>query len=169
MPLLISCDDRLPGVIADVGRLITEVRPQFGLFHVKAPAAIVVQAGWKHWPCLFPQHGPGRKHEQSIRLEDWQRSVVEAEPGAFLRGHFHSDGSRVHNWATRIVAGERRRYEYPRWQFVNHSADILDLCCWALDLVGVRWRRSARGRRGTVSVSRADDVAALDALIGPKS
>ncbi len=31
-------------------------------FHVAAPGRTVVQANWKHWPRLFPQHGSGRKH-----------------------------------------------------------------------------------------------------------
>ncbi len=38
-------------------------------------------------------------------LEDWQRDIVEEHPAEFLRGLFHSDGSRVRNWATRMVAG----------------------------------------------------------------
>ncbi len=64
------------------------------------------------------------------------------------------------------VGGERKRYDYPRWQFVNASEDILDLCTWALDLVDVAWRRS--GSR-VVSVSRREAVARLDELIGPKA
>lgn len=68
---------------------------------------------WKHWKCLFPQHGPGRKHERRIQLEPWQRHIVEAQPAAFLRGLFHSDGCRVKNWATRSVAGQTKRYNYP--------------------------------------------------------
>ena len=28
-------------------------------------------ASSKHWPCLFPQHGPGRKHERRIELFPW--------------------------------------------------------------------------------------------------
>ena len=63
---------------------------------------------------------------------------MAAEPAAFLRGLFHFDGCRVANWTIRPVAGTRRRYDYPRWQFTNHSADILALCCWALDLVRFR-------------------------------
>ena len=102
---------------------------------------------WKHWPCLFPQHGPGRKPgssgwdearvepERPIVLEEWQREIVEEHPADFLRGLFHSDGSRVRNWTTRMVAGERKRYDYPRWQFTNESDDIRGLCGWALDLV----------------------------------
>ena len=98
-------------------------------------------------------------------MADWQREVVEAHPGDFLRGLFHSDGARVRNWATRVVAGERKRYDYPRWQFVNMSPEILGWCGEALDLVGVEWRRS---NHKTISVSRRESVARLDALIGLK-
>ena len=28
----------------------------------------------KHWPCLFPQHEPGRKHERKIELMPWQQN-----------------------------------------------------------------------------------------------
>jgi hypothetical protein len=132
---------------------------------VAAPGCVVLGAFWKHWPCLFPQHGPGRKHERPIVLAPWQREVVDEFTGDFLRGLFHSDGARVNNWATRTVGGVRRRYEYPRWQFRNASEDILGLCGQALDQVGVSWRRS--GPR-TLSVSRQDDVRRLDELIGPK-
>ena len=65
-----------------------------------------------------------------------------------------------------MVRGERKRYDYPRWQFVNSSDDVIDLCTWALDLVGIAWRRS---KVTTVSVSRADDVRRLDELIGLKA
>lgn len=28
----------------------------------------------RHWPWLFPQHGPGRKHLRKIELQPWQRT-----------------------------------------------------------------------------------------------
>ena len=59
-----------------------------------------------------------------------------------------------------------KRYTYPRWQFSNASTDIRELCCWALDLVGIAWRQS---NARVISVSRREAVAALDRLIGPKS
>jgi hypothetical protein len=136
------------------------------VFRVGAPGTVVVQAHWKHWPCLFPQHGPGRKHERPIVLERWQEDIVEAEPAAFLRGLFHSDGSRAANWTTRVVAGETKRYDYPRWQFTNVSTDIRELCCWALDLAEIPWRQS---NAKTISVSTRAGVARLDELIGLKS
>ncbi|MDQ1104398.1 hypothetical protein QE364_000527 [Nocardioides zeae] len=165
--LRISCDASLPGIVADVTRTVRAVHPSRPCFHVRAPGTTVVQSSWKHWPCLFPQHGPGRKHDRRIVLEPWQRSLVEEHPGAFLRGLFHSDGSRVRNWASRRVAatGEVRRHDYARWQFTNRSEDILGLCGWALDLVEVPWRRSSVT---TMSVSRRAAVARLDTLIGEK-
>ncbi len=71
----------------------------------QVPGAVLTTVSWKHWPCLFPQHGPGRKHERSIVLDEWQQRVVVAHPDPFLRGLFHSDGSRVKNWATRPIRG----------------------------------------------------------------
>jgi hypothetical protein len=63
------------------------------------------------------------------------------------------------------VAGQKKRYAYGRWMFVNRSEDILDLCTATLDALGIRWRRP---RINCVAVSRADDVRLLDELIGPK-
>jgi hypothetical protein len=96
-------------------------------------------------------------------MQVWQWEVVAQHPAEFLRGLFHSDGARVRNWATRVVAGERKRYDYPRWQFVNMSAEILAWCGEALDLVAVEWRRS---NHKTISVSRRGAVERLDDFIG---
>lgn len=148
-----------------IQELMRRVKPG-GRPHARLrPGSVVITVSWKHWPCLFPQHGPGRKHLRPIELETWQREMVERHPAAFLRGLFHSDGSRVANWTTRRVGGEVRRYDYPRWQFSNRSEDILGLCSWALDRVEVPWRRSGPW---TISVSRRAAVARLDALVGPK-
>lgn len=163
--LRVSCDRRYPGIISDVTGAMQDVAPTATVNYLRPPGAVVVQKAWKHWPCLFPQHGPGRKHLRTLVLEDWQRDIVEAEPAAFLRGLFHSDGCRVRNWAQRKVAGQMKRYEYPRWQFVNYSPEIRRWCCEALDLVGVPWRLS---NWHTVSVSTRAGVARLDGLIGLK-
>ena len=39
--------------------------------------------------------------------------IVEAHPADFLRGLFHSDGCRVTNWATRLVAGAAEALRLP--------------------------------------------------------
>jgi hypothetical protein len=149
-----------------IALLMTLVKPG-GRPHVRLkPGCVVTTVSWKHWPCLFPQHGPGKKHHREIALTDWQHDIVARRPGPLLAGLFHSDGCRVANWTHKRVGGELKRYDYPRWQFSNRSEDILGLCCWALDLVGVAWRRSGPS---TVSVSTRAGVARLDDLVGLKS
>lgn len=148
-----------------IAELMARVKPLSRPHTRRVAGAIVITVGWKHWPCLFPQHGPGRKHDRTLLLASWQRRIVEEHPADFLRGLFHSDGCRVNNWATRMVAGEKRRYDYPRWQFTNNSADIRGWLSEALDLVGVPWRQS---NWKTISVSTRAGVARLDELIGPK-
>ena len=102
--LRVSCDQALPRVISDVDDCLRAVRAGLTVFHVRGPREPwSCRCHWKHWPCLFPQHGPGRKHERPIVLEPWQRAIVVEHPGDFLRGLFHSDGARVANWATRVV------------------------------------------------------------------
>lgn len=159
-------DARYTNLNAHLLKLMASVKPSGRPHTRQVPGAVITTVSWKHWPCLFPQHGPGRKHERPIGLEGWQADIVCAFPADFLRGLFHSDGCRVSNWATRRVAGEKKRYDYGRWQFVNASEDILGLCTWALDLAAVEWRRSAPR---AVSVSRREAVARLDELIGPKT
>jgi hypothetical protein len=108
-------------------------------------------------PCLFPQHGPGRKHERRIVLADWQRALVAAHPAQLLRGLIHSDGCRFVNTG--------RNWRHPRYCFSNRSEDILRIFCDTCDLLGVRWTTAPR----TVYVSRVRDVAILDEFIGPKA
>ena len=120
-----------------------------------------VQSYWTHWPCLFPQHGPGRKHERPIVLADWQRAIVEEHPWPLIRGLIHSDGCRAVNRVT--VRGVR--YAYPRYFFANESPDILAIMGTALDRVGVAWRFN---RPNSISIAKRAAVAAMDEHVGPK-
>ncbi len=129
---------------------------------VQQPGCVSVQSYSMHWPCLFPQHGPGRKHLRPIALADWQEPIVDAHAGAFVRGLFHSDGCRTTNRVT--VSG--RTYQYPRYMFFNESADIIGLCGRSLDRLGIEWRMS---RRNTLSVAKRAAVARLDEFVGPKT
>jgi len=163
--LRIACADAWPGLQVECQRAIEALRPGHRISRVQCAGYTMVVARWKHWPCLFPQHGPGRKHLRPIALEPWQREIVERHPQEFLRGLFHSDGCRITNWTQQRVDGELRRYEYPRYFFSNESADILGLCAWALDLLDIAYRRP---KRNTLSVARREAVAALDEFVGPK-
>jgi hypothetical protein len=119
----------------------------------------------RHWPCLFPQHGPGEKHQRTIELARWQQQMVAERARDFARGLFHSDGCRFTSRVRRPLPGGDRWYEYPRYMFTNESRDILGLCGQALDHLGVSWRFS---RRNTISVARREAVARLDEFVGPK-
>jgi hypothetical protein len=116
----------------------------------------------KHWPCSFPQHGPGRKHNRPIRLADWQRAILERHPKRFLRGLIHSDGTRHMN----TIRHPKKTYRYARYQFCNHSEDIRDLFCEYCDLIGIPWRQM---NRVTISVARREAVMKMDRFIGPKT
>lgn len=158
-------DERYPDLNNRILELLRSVKPGSRPHTRRFSGCVVSTVSWRHWPCLFPQHGPGRKHERKLRLEPWQQTIVDAHPEACLRGLFHSDGCRIDDWATRRVAGESKRYEYGRWQFVNHSTDIQGFCTDALDRLAIPWRQSSWK---TISVSRREAVARLDALIGRK-
>jgi hypothetical protein len=163
--LRVSCADKYPEIIGECAETIAVVRGRGVVALLPQIGCTAVASYWKHWPCLFPQHGPGHKHQRPIVLQPWQRDVVERYPGRFARGLFHSDGCRITNWTTQIVGGRIKRYEYPRYFFSNESTDILGLCGWALDLLGVEWRLP---KRNTLSVAKRVSVTILDEHVGPK-
>ncbi|MER5480603.1 transcriptional regulator [Streptomyces sp. NPDC002734] len=165
----IACADAWPGLIDACESALRAVRPDHSAFRVPKQGCTMVTMASKHWTCLFPQHGPGRKHDRAIVLAPWQQSVVEAHPWEFVRGLIHSDGCRVTNWTTRTVGGEVKRYEYPRYFFTNVSADIRRLFTDTLDRLGVEWKVCSRnGNPFNVSVARKASVALMDAHVGPK-
>ncbi len=141
------------------------VHPRNSVCRVQRQGYVMVTGYSKHWPCLFPQHGPGKKHERPIALETWQREIVATHPWELVRGLVHSDGCRITNWTTKIVAGARKRYEYPRYFFTNRSDDIRKMYTDTLDQLGVAWRQT---NAWNISVARRDSVALMDAHVGPK-
>jgi hypothetical protein len=144
---------------------MSDVMPASSVFCVHQQGCTMVKSTSKHWPCLFPQHGPGRKHTRRIELEQWQSAIVQKYPGEFARGLFHSDGCRSVNRVRRTLADGDRWYGYPRYFFKNESKDILGLCGEALDMLGVAWRFSSHN---TISVARREAVARLDEFVGAK-
>jgi hypothetical protein len=163
--LRIICADAWPGLKEQCKQAMLAVRPDNSVATVQKDGCVELLSYSKHWPCLFPQHGPGRKHERTIELESWQEEIVASHPGDFARGLFHSDGCRLINRIRRPLKDGERWYEYPRYLFVNRSADIHRLCGEALDRLGVAWRFS---KPTTISVARREAVARLDEFVGPK-
>jgi hypothetical protein len=163
--LAIACSDDWPGLMAAARQALSIVMPLSSVSGVRQSGCTMVKSYSKHWPCLFPQHGPGRKHLRKIELQQWQDVIIRKYPGEFARGLFHSDGWRGVNRVRRRLADGDRRYEYPRYQFGNESGDILRLCGETLDRLGVAWRFS---RPNAISVARREAVARLDDFVGPK-
>jgi hypothetical protein len=159
--LRLSMDSRYGGIVHEVYQAVTAVRGRPPRYQPIRGAGLQLVSYWRSWPCVFPQHGRGRKHSRRIHLAEWQREIVAADPRPFLRGLIHSDGWRGLN----RVRVKGRNYIYPRYQFSNRSQDIKDLFCWACDLLEVEWRPWARHH---ISVARRASVARLDEFIGPK-
>lgn len=157
--LRIASDLKYPGIIELCQMSMNLVMPgQRAAAQRLATKCVEVSMYSKHWPCLFPQHGPGRKHTRRIALEPWQQNLVDQATDEFVRGLIHSDGCRV-------VANDRG-VRSVRYHFSNRSGDIIGLFTAALDRLAVHWTRSDRH---TVSIYRKADTAALDAFIGPKA
>jgi hypothetical protein len=163
--LRIQCCDAWPGLIEECVRAMQAVRPDNKVMRQQRQGCTEVASCSRHWPCLFPQHGPGEKHQRKIELAEWQQVIVERYPGEFARGLLHSDGYRGVNRVRRMLAEGDHWYEYPRYLFTNESQDILRLCGETLDRIGVEWRFS---KPNTISVAKRDAVARLDEFVGPK-
>ena len=119
--------------------------------------AVEIGCSSKTWPLLFPQHGPGRKHQRKIELAPWQQGIVDRYTREFLRGLIHADGCRVLN----RVDGK----DYPRYFFDQVSDDIRRLFREACARLGIEYTWS---RWKTVSIARSESVAMLDQFVGPK-
>lgn len=164
--LTIACCDGWPDLIRQAEKAMAVVLPIASVSRRQRQGCTDVQSHSKHWLCLFPQHGPGKKHNRPIVLSPWQQRIVEGHTRDFLRGLIHSDGCRFTNRIVHRRPSGERVYEYAGYAFSNKSVDILNLCGWALDRLGVAWRYS---RKDLIAVTRRASVEQLDDFIGPKS
>ena len=156
--LRISLDARYPEIVDGCREAMRAVMPRSRVNIVDNRTWFELYSYSKSWPCLFPQHGPGKKHERPIVLTSWQLALVSQRPDLLLRGLLHSDGCRFTNTG-------RGGWSHPRYAFANVSPDIRAIFCAACDVLGLRW--TASGEK-TIYVSRKDDVALLDLFVGPK-
>jgi hypothetical protein len=166
--LRVTLDGVYPGIVEEcVHAMVLSaplVRPTTR--HDRVDRRVNVTAGSKLWPELFPQMGPGRKHERPIVLAPWQREIFERETWQFVRGLIHSDGCRsVNRFKTKLPSGRVAEYAYPRYFFSNLSPDIRGLFCQACDRLGLRWTQS---NHRNISISHRASVALLDEFVGPK-
>jgi hypothetical protein len=111
-------DSRHATIVDETEALMRRCFPanRVGRFHPAGERMVVLWLYHGHLSCLFPQHGPGKKHERPIVLEPWQRELVAAAPWALLRGLIRSDGC--------VFINRTGKYEYLSYCFDNDSADI---------------------------------------------
>lgn len=158
--LRIFMDAAYPRIVKECALVMEAVVPgkRAHISARKDARCIVVATYWNHWPCLFPQHGHGKKHERTIELVDWQQRIVDQAPEQLVKGLIESDGCR-------IIANDRG-VASTRYHFSNLSDDIKRIYCSALDRLEIPWTRPCAKQ---VAVYRKTAVARLDEFVGPKS
>lgn len=85
--LRITLDERYPSIIQECRDAVETIRGGAAQAYVlQREGCVSVVLGWKHWPCVFPQHGAGAKHSRSIALRTWQQQIADRHPERLLRG-----------------------------------------------------------------------------------
>ena len=83
--LRITTDASYPGVIAECSTAMQAVVPHNRVSvrrRTGERAVEMISAYSNAWSRLFPQHGPGKKHERRIVLAEWQEAIVRQHPTA---------------------------------------------------------------------------------------
>ena len=166
--LRVTLDAKYPAIIREAQSLIARCFPENRVDQVQAPGCVHVSVYSSHLSCVFPQHGPGRKHNRSIVLEGWQEQTIRAEPWPFVRGCILTDGCVFTN---RTDVHRESPYEYLSYHFSNRSKEIVDLFVASCDRVGVFTRVNHQPTRGewSVRINRRPSVALMLEHVGLKS
>lgn len=156
--LRLMLDAKYPRIVEEAADLIARMLPgnRVGRQLLHDGHMVTLHAYHSHWTCLFPQHGPGKKHHRPIVLEPWQETLVTAAPWAFLRGCIRSDGC--------VFINRTGKYEYESYDFTNLCQGILGLFALTCAQVGVECRVYAK----RVRINRRASVALMLEHVGRK-
>lgn len=166
--LRIHLDVKYPHIVDTTAALLARCFPtcSTGQHLQSGGSCAVISVYSNHMPCLFPQHGPGKKHLRDVSLEDWQQGIVDDAPWALLRGLIWSDGASFIN--------RHGKYEDLSYVFSNCSLDLLALFTATCDRLELPYRyyppvQTADGlRAGAVRINRREPVARLVEHVGIK-
>ncbi|MEN3285595.1 MAG: hypothetical protein V7607_6735 [Solirubrobacteraceae bacterium] len=156
--LRLSLDAKYTVMNAEIEALLGRCFPEnrVGRTMQDGGSTLVLWVYNSHLSCLFPQAGPGKKHNRPIALEEWQIDRVLAAPWAFLRGCIRSDGCAFIN--------RTGPYEYLSYDFMNVSDDIRNMffaACLFLDI-------DARPGKRRIRINRRASVARMLEHVGLK-
>jgi hypothetical protein len=145
-------DDVVDSMNVVVGRLVNMVSKR-GCTDVHVYSNVL--------PNIFPQHGPGKKHNRNVELTSWQKDNLDH--ASLLKGLFHSDGCYYYS---------QKAYIY---NFVNCSLDIIKIyesCLIALGIEYKTYTRKVSLSRKTqlykVVVTKKEDVIKMYGIVGEK-
>jgi hypothetical protein len=157
--LRLMLDAKYPVVVEEAAALLARIVPgnRVGRQMLHEGHMVTLHAYHGHWTCLFPQHGPGKKHHRPIVLEPWQRSALSQAPWAFLRGCIRSDGC--------VYINRTGKYAYESYEFANYCPAILELFATTCARVGVE----CRSYRTSVRIYRRASVALMLDHVGRKA
>ena len=163
--LRIACADAWPGLIQECARAMIAVRPYNKVFTQQHPGCTEVVSTSRHWPCLFPQHGPGRKHLRRIELESWQRPLWRHMPGTLPVAYSIRTAIAVSTGYEHVSLTETTGMSI---RAICSATSPRTFCgCAGRRWTGSGWCGASHG--GTViSVARREAVARLDEFVGPK-
>ena len=105
--LRIFCADAWPGLRAECQAAMSAIRPANKVSLRPRDGCTEVISYSRHWPCLFPQHGPGKKHLRVIKLDLWQQEIVDRHPGALCPRHRSSVAASGRHAVSRCPAAHR--------------------------------------------------------------
>ena len=147
----LALDARYPTIAAEARMLMQRVFPanRVRCFSADGGSTLMLCVYSSHLPCVFPQHGAGKKHQRTIALESWQQDLVDRAPWSLLRGLTRSDGC--------VFVNRTGAYRYETYEFRNQSSDLLDLFSQTCDRVGVDHRRTPE----RIRINRRNAVAAM--------
>lgn len=117
--LRVTLDAIYPRVIDECAGAMEAIMQGKRAYRLARKGCVEVSMYSKHWPCLFPQHGPCPKHLRRIELVPWQQDLVGHNSQSFLRGLIHSDGCRV---VVRDRTSMSTRYHFSNRSERHHQA-----------------------------------------------
>lgn len=156
--LRIFCDSKQDRVIDDCRTSLSICLPKNKVRagEIRGKNCVEVSVHSNLLPVLFPQIGPGRKHERKIRLTEEQKGLVDSYPLYLIKGLIDSDGTRYYR-----KQGSRK---YLSYELSNKSQDIQKIFCGACDSVNIEWTQPYYK---TIAIRRKS-VPTLNQFISPK-